>query len=113
MKNRRRELRKKQTPQEKRLWRFVRGRNLGGMKFRRQYSVGGFVLDFYCPEIKLALEIDGIIHRFKKRYDRYRQTSVEGMKIRFMRFTNDEIDKKFDSVIDCIKLEVGRLRLIC
>jgi very-short-patch-repair endonuclease len=70
-------------------------------------------LDFYCPEVKLALEIDGLIHRLKKRYDRYRQTSVEDMKIRFVRFTNDEIDKNIGSVIDRIKLEVDRLRSIC
>jgi very-short-patch-repair endonuclease len=110
MKGRRRELRKKQTPQEKRLWDFVRGRQLGGAKFRRQYSVGGFVLDFYCPELRLAVEIDGPIHCFRKRYDRYRQSAIEGMRIGFLRFTNTEIECDFGLVTEKIKSEAERLR---
>ncbi|MBN1639175.1 MAG: DUF559 domain-containing protein, partial [Ignavibacteriales bacterium] len=61
-KEKRRQLRQGQTYCEKIVWENVRNRRLLGLKFRRQYSVDKFVIDFYCPEHKIALEIDGEIH---------------------------------------------------
>ncbi|HNW71922.1 MAG TPA: endonuclease domain-containing protein [Candidatus Paceibacterota bacterium] len=71
--SRRRELRRKQTKQEGLLWKSIRNRNLG-VKFRRQYSIGGYILDFYCPEIKLVIEIDGSGHNAREEilYDKQR-----------------------------------------
>ena len=62
-------------------------------KFRRQYSVDKYVIDFYCPELKLAVELDGSIHDEpdQKEYDAYRQENLEKFGITFCRITNDEL----------------------
>jgi len=57
-----REMRKTLTPPEARLWQALRGRALGGLKFRRQHPIGPFILDFYCVNARLAVEIDGAVH---------------------------------------------------
>jgi len=62
LKDRRRELRSNQTEFEKILWTSLRGRKLNGFKFHRQYSIGPYIVDFYCPFIRLAIEIDGGHH---------------------------------------------------
>ncbi len=61
-KTKRRMLRRSMPRPEAILWARLRDRQLGGQKFRRQYSVGNFVIDFFCPELKLAVEIDGESH---------------------------------------------------
>ena len=67
-------LRKNQTRTEARLWARLRDRRLGGFKFRRQYPIGGYILDFYCPETHLAIELDGGGHAKdeQKEYDKKR-----------------------------------------
>ena len=57
-----RELRKNFTPEEKKVWEVLKNRNFNNLKFRRQHVLQGFVVDFYCHELKLAIEIDGKIH---------------------------------------------------
>jgi len=82
------------------LWYFVRDRQLGGYKFRRQYGVGAYVLDFYCPKLKLAIEINGDSHFDYKavKYDIQRQRYIESFGIRFLRFTNIDIYENIDEV---------------
>jgi very-short-patch-repair endonuclease len=78
--NRARRLRRPMTPQEIGLWLRVKNRQLGGFKFRRQHPVGPYILDFYCAEVRLAVEIDGQTHwspeqeRHDARRDAYFQT---------------------------------------
>ena len=62
MKALRRQLRSNGTPAEGRLWNILKGKKVGGLQFRRQYSVGQYILDFYCPALKLAIELDGNYH---------------------------------------------------
>ena len=62
LKERRRELRKHSTPAEIELWKRLKNKSLDGRKFRRQYSIDKFVLDFYCVEERLGIELDGILH---------------------------------------------------
>ena len=62
LKNRRKELRNGATPAEIKLWSMLKHSNLGGYKFRRQQSVGSYILDFYCPSERLAIELDGDSH---------------------------------------------------
>ena len=62
LKSVRRKLRSNGTPAEGALWRILKGRQVGGLRFRRQFSVGVHVLDFYCPSIRLAIELDGEYH---------------------------------------------------
>ena len=58
----RRELRRNMTSAEVTLWQMLKGKQVGGFKFRRQFGVGPFVLDFYCPVLRLAIELDGEYH---------------------------------------------------
>ena len=92
-KEKRRALRRRASKPEILIWSRLRGKQLIGLKFRRQYSVGPYVLDFYCPTLKLAVEVDGETHfRGAARYhDERRQLFVESFGIRFLRFTNADI----------------------
>ena len=92
-KQKRQLLRNQSPPAEQRLWFRLRNRQLLGYRFRRQYGIGRYVLDFYCPQIGLAIEIDGDSH-FQPgapEYDRQRQDYIESLGIHFLRFTNTDV----------------------
>jgi very-short-patch-repair endonuclease len=95
---RRVELRKNQTPQELKLWEVISNKKLG-VKFRRQHSVGTYILDFYCHEKKLAIEIDGSQHLLNKEYDHERDNFLKSHNITTLRFWNNEIDQSLDGVV--------------
>ncbi len=103
-KEKRRKLRRDQTYAEKIVWINLRDRRLLGYKFRRQYSVDYYVIDFYCSELKLAVEIDGESHDLpeQKEYDAKRQKYLENYEIKFVRITNDELlgnpNKAFEKI---------------
>src|SRR4051812_36794529 len=65
-------LRRDLTPAERALWAALRGRQLGGMKFRRQHLVGPYILDFCCPDHRLVVEVDGGVHEQQADYDESR-----------------------------------------
>ena len=84
--------RKNPTPAEKLLWERLRDRKPGGFKFRRQHPLlGRFVVDFYCPEGRLVIELDGGVHRLRVEEDRIRQAELERAGYRVLRFGNDEV----------------------
>jgi len=87
----RRLLRSRMTYCEKIVWTHLRKRQLG-FRFLRQYSVDHFVIDFYCPELKLAVELDGDVHNLpeQKEYDIARQKYLEKFGIKFIRIKNEE-----------------------
>jgi type I restriction enzyme M protein len=91
-----RALRKDQTEAEKIIWERLRKRKFMSLKFRRQHVVEGFVIDFYCHELKLGIEVDGGVHLKRKNYDQLRQEVIESEGISIIRITNKEImeDKK-------------------
>jgi very-short-patch-repair endonuclease len=107
----RRQLRKVMAPAEVRVWSRMRAKQLN-YKFRRQHSVGAYVLDFYCPEIKLAIEIDGDTHSGMSahQYDCQRQRFIESFGVRFLRFTNSQIYENLDGVIEQILAIAEQLR---
>jgi very-short-patch-repair endonuclease len=113
-KEKRRQLRKNQTFCEKIVWTYLRNRKTVGYKFRRQYSVDHYVIDFYCPELKLAIELDGSVHDSpdQKQCDIYRQGYLEKFGITFIRITNDELmgnpNLAFDRIEDEIKILEGK-----
>jgi len=78
--------------------------NWGGYKFRRQYGVNKYVVDFYCPKLKLAIEIDGDSHFGNQaiKYDQKRQSYIESFGIKFLRFTNNDIYNNIDEVLEVI-----------
>ena len=98
LKDRRIELRKNQTPQEVLLWARLRGNPLG-CKFKRQHSVGPYILDFYCPDKKLAIELDGSQHLYNKEYDQERTNYLLCLEIETLRFWNNEVNVNMDGVI--------------
>lgn len=107
---RRRYLRNSMPKAEVLLWCKLKGKQVGGARFRRQYSVGPFVLDFYCPQVKLAIEVDGDSHFLDDgRRDTDRQRYIEGFGIRFLRFTNTDIYSNLDGVVGHIWHEVAEL----
>lgn len=102
-----RELRKNMTTAEKTLWIYLSNRGMVKEKFRRQHPISGFIVDFYCPAKRLAVEIDGSSHNNKKEYDQQRQTILEANNISFLRFTNAQIFNSLDSVLRQIKIAVS------
>jgi very-short-patch-repair endonuclease len=103
----RRELRRNQTKAEEILWNEIRARKLG-VKFRRQYGIGPYILDFYAPSIKLAIEADGGIHLKKEVQikDRNRDAFLNRNEIRVLRFKNEEIENELDMVLSKIKIKL-------
>jgi very-short-patch-repair endonuclease len=108
LKDRRIDLRNKQTPQEILLWSRLRREQLG-FKFRRQHSIGGCIADFYCPIKKLVIEIDGSQHFEKesKEYDDMRSNYFAGLDIKVLRFTNAEINTNINNVVENIINELN------
>ncbi len=102
----RKKLRKDSTPQEILVWARLRNNNIG-FKFKRQYSVGGYIIDFYCPSKRLGVEIDGSQHLENKEYDAIRTKLFNDLKIKIVRFWNNEVNKNIDSVIQKIITELN------
>jgi very-short-patch-repair endonuclease len=104
-------LRNHQTYTEYLLWKQLKSKRLCGYKFRRQYSVDQYIVDFYCPKVKLAIEVDGISHDpdEQKRYDNYRQRYIEKLGLKFIRVTDEEILLDLDRVLIRIKKKIEEL----
>lgn len=105
----RRTLRTNMTFCERLVWVFLRKKQYG-YRFLRQYSVDHYVMDFYCPKLKLAVEIDGDVHEQKdqKKYDEVRQKYLEEFGIKFVRITNEELlgnpNKAFEKIEKAISI---------
>jgi very-short-patch-repair endonuclease len=100
-KEKRRELRNDMTNAERLLWKRIRRRQIRNKRFLRQFSVGKYIIDFYCPEIRLAVEVDGDTHSSDEEIesDKNRQTEIENFGISFLRFKNEEIFRNIEKVI--------------
>ena len=113
-KEKRRELRQNQTIAERNMWSQLRGRKLLGLKFKRQFSIDKYIIDFYCPEYKIAIELDGNVHDLEdvKNYDAKRQQYLEDYGIHFIRITNDEYlgnsNKAFEKIERRIKEQIAK-----
>jgi very-short-patch-repair endonuclease len=111
-KAKRQQLRNNMPPAEVILWSRLQRRQLLGCKFRRQYSVGAFVIDFYSPEIKLGIELDGDSHYREggPEYDRERQEYIASFGITIVRFINPEVYDNLDGVVEMIAREITMRR---
>lgn len=108
--DKRKGLRNNATPQELLLWRELKNSTIG-FKFRRQHSIGKYIVDFYCPSKRFIVEIDGSQH-FEKdavKYDTARTQFFESMHLRVLRFTNTEINTNMEGVLLKIKIELDHL----
>ena len=94
-------LRKDSTSAEKLLWKILRNREIKKLKFRRQHPIGHFILDFYCHELRLGIELDGDIHEidFVKKHDNKRQAILRKLGITIIRFDNEIILSNPDSTL--------------
>jgi len=97
--------RKKSTPQEIIFWSRVRAKRFKGLKFKRQYSLGKYIVDFICLEKKLIIELDGWQHKEEnqERYDKERTKFLEKLGFRILRFWNNEINDNLNGVF--LKIE--------
>jgi very-short-patch-repair endonuclease len=100
LKAKRRQLRKTMTYAERILWELLRGRRLDGLRFQRQYSIGEYIIDFYCPALCLAIELDGPTHiePAGRDHDTRRTSFLEAQGVVVLRFWNEEIFERCDNV---------------
>lgn len=105
MKKRRQNLRNNATPAEQKLWQKLKGKQIAGIKFRRQYSIDSFIVDFYAPSCKLVVEIDGGTHFSDEaiEYDIQRERYIKKFGIRIIRFTNVDVFENIDGVLQMIE----------
>ena len=97
------ELRNNSTLSEVLLWRHLKSRQMSGYDFDRQKPIDNFIVDFFCNELMLAIEIDGETHNYKISRDRERQKWVEGLGVRFLRFTDEEVKQNIEGVVAVIE----------
>ena len=104
-KQRERELRQGQTLAEQHAWHVLRNRRAIGFKFRRQLPIGDFIVDFYCDELKLVIEIDGDIHAepHQAEYDAARTAGLQERGYHIIRFSNDDVHNRLDGVLESIR----------
>ena len=95
-------LRKNMTFPEKILWEQLKGKNILGLRFRRQHPIDIFITDFHCHKAKLVIEIDGEIHEDQVEYDEGRAAEIEKYGIMIIRFTNAEVICNTDTVVNKI-----------
>lgn len=100
----RRQLRKEATHAEELLWGHVCCRKIDGCRFRRQYGIGPYIVDFYCPGKRLAIEIDGAAHDGSAAYDRERDAYIRSLGIRILRFRNEQVEFETGDVVDVIRM---------
>ncbi|MFE4108588.1 endonuclease domain-containing protein [Almyronema epifaneia] len=93
-----RNLRRTQTPTEKTLWHCLR-RKQRGYKVRRQQPIGSFVVDFYVPQSRLVIEIDGPVHALQRDRDRERQALLEELDLVFLRFSTSEVEERLSETL--------------
>lgn len=103
----RKNLRNESTTAEAVLWVMLKGKQILGLKFRRQHSVGSYILDFYCPHLHLAIELDGEVHVVREEYDEKRTAFLNKEGIHVLRFENRVVFENPELIINEIE-EVAR-----
>jgi adenine-specific DNA-methyltransferase len=101
------EMRKQMPVAEVLLWKLLRNRSIAGAKFRRQHPVGRYILDFYCDEQKLAIELDGSQHADHSEYDQRRDEFLNALGIRVLRFWNNQLLQETEVVLEVIYLTLS------
>ena len=94
-----RQMRHEPTPSEAVLWERLRGRQLSGHKFHRQYSIDRFIVDFICTSLALIIEVDGEVHQQQVEADQEREQILTELGFRVLRFTNAQVLEQTDQVL--------------
>ncbi len=98
-----RDLRKNMTLSEVLLWNQLKHKNILGCDFDRQRTIGNYIVDFYCKELSLAIEIDGDTHIYRYKEDEIRQQTLEKLGVKFLRFDDIEVKKNMSNVLRVIE----------
>ena len=106
-KSRPQQLRTNATEAEQRIWYFLRNRQFEQFKFRRQHSIGVYIVDFVCLEQKLVIELDGGQHTEQAQYDARRTTALSEKGFRVLRFWNNDVLLNTNAVLETILGELG------
>ena len=109
LKYRARELRKNSTLSEVLLWKQIKGKALG-YEFHRQVPIDQFIVDFYCHELLLAIEIDGSSHNDKFEYDKERQFKLENLGVEFIRFNDSDVKQNMAAVLTMLADKINEIR---
>lgn len=106
VKEKRKDLRNNMTESEKQLWLYLKNEQLG-VKFRRQHSIVNYIADFYCPSLKLVIEVDGSQHFVQDgmEYDKIREEFMNSLGIKTLRFNNNDVMKNIEGVLESIRKE--------
>lgn len=107
-----RNLRKRQTSAERILWSRIRSRRLGGFKFRRQHGLANYIVDFYCEELKLVVELDGDLHGYagKMVSDKTKEAFLMGRSFKVVRYTNLDVYENLDGVLNDLLVRCSEVR---
>ncbi|MCZ7540238.1 MAG: DUF559 domain-containing protein [Anaerolineae bacterium] len=105
-----REMRHAHTLAEDVLWQRLRNRRIQGAKFRRQYAIERFIVDFVCLDHCLVIEVDGSVHEQQQEVDAIRQEFLEEQGFRVLRFTNDEVLRSLEGVLDVVHETLAQLQ---
>jgi len=100
------ELRHEMTPAERRLWGYLRANRLEGWHFRRQQVIAGFIVDFYCHQAGLVIEVDGPIHANQQAVDAERTRILAEYGLKVLRTSNQAVMNNPQHVLDCIQAEL-------
>ncbi len=95
-------LRKNSTLSEVLLWNELKGKKLMGIDFHRQKPIGNFIVDFFSPDLRLVIEIDGITHAYKQEQDMKRQKILESIPLTVLRFQDSDVRKNLNAVVEVI-----------
>jgi very-short-patch-repair endonuclease len=104
-----RELRGNMTIAELKLWAEIKGEQLNGVKYRRQHPIPPYIVDFYAPQLKLVVEIDGDTHDEQKEYDARRDNFLKNKGYEVLRFTNEAIHQDLEGVLEILRDYCARL----
>ena len=96
------ELRRSMTAAEETLWQRLKADRLGGLHFRRQQVIHGYIVDFYCHQRRLAVEVDGEVHRSQRQRDQTRDELLAEAGVRVLRFTNEQVTERVEEVLQAI-----------
>jgi very-short-patch-repair endonuclease len=102
-------LRENQTRAEQILWQRLRLKRVGNLRFRRQYRIGSYIVDFVCLQARLIVEIDGESHNMTIDRDQRRQEWLESQGFRIIRFMNSDVRANLEGVVQAIELEIGSI----
>lgn len=110
LKEKARALRNNSTKSEVLLWQFLKNKKMSGYDFHRQKPLDEYIVDFFCNELMLAIEIDGESHFGKEEYDEARQKNLEILGVRFLRFEDTEVINNLDGILKNIETWISQNR---